>query len=101
RIPRLKMSDFETDKKYLTSLGDGGLKPSASEIAAAPLLEGWHIDEFMLVGHRVVGHVTGHPYLPDGIINTSAPVAADLAAGWMHTRNTLYRLGRHKGDRDE
>lgn len=94
------MSDFETDKKYLESLGDGGLKPSASEIAAAPHLDRWHVDEFMLVGHRVVGHVTGHPYLPDGIINTSAPVAADLDSGWMHTRSRLYRLGAHKGAAD-
>jgi hypothetical protein len=95
------MSDSETDKKYLTSLGDGGLTPTASELAAAPFLDRWRIDEFMLVGHRVVGNVTGHPILDDGIINTSSPVAADLDAGWMHTRNTLYRLGAHKGDRDE
>jgi hypothetical protein len=93
------MSDIDTDKKLLLALGDGGLTPSTSEIAMAPYLDDWHIGDFALFGLRVVGRCTGHPVLGDQVINTSTPMHADLSAGWMKTRNTLYRMGTHKGDR--
>lgn len=90
--------DIVSDKFYLLALGNGGITPSADDLAAAPYLDGWTIDNFSLLGHRVVGVVTGHPSLDDGIINTSNPMYANLDGGWMHTRSRLYRLGRHKDE---
>lgn len=93
------MADFEKDKTLLLELGDGGLTPSTAEIAMAPFLDDWFIGDFALFGLRVVGRCTGHPTLGDQVINTSTPMHADLDAGWLKTRNTLYKLGCHRGDR--
>jgi hypothetical protein len=84
------------DTMNLLSLGDGGLNPSDAEIAAAPFIDNWSIETFALLGERVVGICVGHPLIPDGWINTSNPVHADLDRGWLKTRSRIYRLGTHR-----
>lgn len=86
-----------SDKTHLLALGTGGLNPSDADIAAAPFLDRWYIANFSWLGFRVIGEVVGHPVLPDGVINTSTPLCADLDRQWLHTRNTLYKLGTHAG----
>lgn len=90
------MADFISDSYFLMYSGDGGLFPTADEIAAAPFLDAWSIDGHPFFGDRVYGVVTGHRYVADGNIMTSPPRHADLDRGWLRTENTLYRLGTHR-----
>lgn len=89
------MSDIISDKTLLLHLGTGDVLPTAFDLRHAPFLDGWRIELFALLGHRVVGVVSGHPLLADGVINTSNPVHADVDGGWMLTQSRFYRLGRH------
>lgn len=71
-----------------------GWKPSAEDLAQAPVLSGWFFDHYP--GTQVlnlVGVVRGHPRLPDGWVTTSPLVAIDLQAGWARTAGRFYRLG--------
>jgi hypothetical protein len=89
--------DIVSDKTLLIHLGDGGLAPTAADLASAPYIDDWSVDMFGR-GFRVVGIVTGHPRLPDGPVATSSPVHADLDRGWLKTHSRFYRLGWHKDD---
>ena len=79
--------------------------PTPEELAAAPLLEVWSLedvdDEDDLPA--VIGYVHGHEFAPDG-----SPLIADEAFAmdpdlrWVRTLSRLYRLGRpEEGSDDE
>jgi hypothetical protein len=96
-----KMFDSNRDKIGLAMLGDGGFAPSDAELAMAPRIDNWSIRAGGMYDGCMIGTVTGHPVLPDGPVTTTRPQAANWPRGWVRTRNTLYRLGRHAGDDHE
>ncbi len=57
----------------------------------APELDGWVAVESPH-GVCLVGTVTGHPLLPDGVIRTSLLVAIAEDQTWARTLNRFYRL---------
>lgn len=71
-----------------------GEGPSEQELAAAPLLEAWFLEQ---AGEAVVvlrGYVTGHPRLADGdFVRTSPVVWLDESRGAARTVSRWYRLG--------
>jgi hypothetical protein len=71
-------------------------QPEASILKNAPLIENWFVDRrsdgpSLLC---LVGNVTGHPRLPDGITTTSPLVVVDPALKWARTVGRYYKLGR-------
>lgn len=71
-----------------------GRVPSASDLAAAPLLRGWQFHE---VGNGLVtliGTVHGHPQLgfDPRLVQTSLVLALDLSCEWARTVSRFYRL---------
>jgi hypothetical protein len=44
--------------------------------------------------HYLVGAVTGHPHIKDGLMTTSAVVVMFEWEGWARTASRWYRLGR-------
>ena len=81
----------------LKSLGRGE-GPTADEIAAAPLLDGWHRTESYEGATVLVGFVSGHPRLRDGTITTSPLVWLDVERGLARTVSRWYRIGRSLSD---
>lgn len=75
--------------------------PDHSDRPQSPMLTDWSICMGMLspytapelVGIKMRGDVTGHPYLKDGPITTSRVVAFDYGRRAMLTENRFYRLG--------
>jgi hypothetical protein len=75
-----------------------GWEPGDPELASAPLLDDYVC---MSDGENVyfVGHVSGHPRVPDGPCTTSLVVAADRnTQSWIRTVSRWYRLGRPHGE---
>lgn len=75
-----------------------GWEPGPDELASAPLLDDYVC---MSDGENVffVGHVIGHPSVPDGPCTTSLVVAADRhTRAWIRTVNRWYKLGRQRGE---
>lgn len=77
---------------------DAGFVPGEAELADAPLLSNWcaELQPSGLV--RLVGIVTGHPFIADGWCTTSPVLAADTAANWVRTVSRYYRLGPKLGE---
>jgi hypothetical protein len=71
-----------------------GWRPSAGQLEQAPILNEW-IWALDPDTHELVlqGCVSGHPILPDGLVTTSAVMAAGLTDRWARTFNRFYRLG--------
>jgi hypothetical protein len=73
-----------------------GWEPGDAELAGAPLLDDYSC---MSDGENVffLGHVTGHPRIPDGPCTTSLVVAADRhMQSWIRAVNSW--LGRPHGE---
>lgn len=70
-----------------------GELPTNADLAAAPLLEGWALEEVAPGLFRLVGVVTGHPLLADGWCSTSVLLFIAADRTWARTVSRLYRLG--------
>ncbi|WP_332700989.1 DUF6634 family protein [Devosia sp.] len=70
-----------------------GERPTNADLAVAPLLEGWALEEVAPGLFRLVGVVTGHPLLADGWCSTSVLLFIDADRTWARTVSRLYRLG--------
>lgn len=79
-----------------------GEEPPPSELACAPLLEGWraalvkpNVEHDTLPAVFVlVGYVSGHPlYTSARTIHTSQLIWLDRHRKWARTWNRIYRLG--------
>jgi hypothetical protein len=70
-----------------------GWRPGETELAGAPLLEDWMIERGNGV-HYLIGSVTGHPRIENGLMTTSAIVVMSEQEGWARTASRWYRLGR-------
>jgi hypothetical protein len=86
-----------TRESVLAALADRdrlikGWLPGDAELAGAPLLDNWWIDENGPVA-RLCGWVTGHPDLSDDFATTSGVVVMSELGGWARTANRWYRLG--------
>jgi len=91
--PAARQRRLDSARADLERLGRGE-RPTASELAAASVLEGWAMAE--RDGYAVlVGNVTGHPRLPDGTwIRTSALVWLCEHGTAARSLNRWYKLGR-------
>ena len=94
--PAARQRRLDSARADLERLGRGE-RPTASELAAAPVLEGWAMAE--RDGYAaLVGNVTGHPRLPDGTwIRTSALVWLCEHGTAARSLNRWYRLGHPLG----
>ncbi len=80
-----------------------GAEPSASDLAQAPLLQGWRAvvvrltmtdDPRRLLIMVLAGRVFGHPHLDDEkTIHTSQLIWLDRHHNWARSWNRIYRLG--------
>jgi hypothetical protein len=69
-----------------------GWRPGDAELAGAPLLETWWVDDNDPVA-RLCGWVSGHPDIADGFMTSSGVVVMHEPGGWARTANRWYRLG--------
>ncbi|MFP4362145.1 MAG: DUF6634 family protein [Alphaproteobacteria bacterium] len=91
--PAARQRRLDSARADLERLGRGK-RPTASDLADAPLLEAWSIAERS--GYAALfGNVTGHPRLPDGSwIHTSSLVWLCEHGTAARSFNRWYRLGR-------
>lgn len=88
-----------TEKEMRELLIDTGARyepPTEAELAAAPLLEGWSLDDVDDddVLPAVIGYVHGHEFAPDGSpMIAGEAFALDPTLTWVRTLSRLYRLG--------
>lgn len=75
-----------------------GFVPGEAELAGAPLLSNWAVEAQPAGTVRLVGVVSGHPFIRDGWCTTSVVLAADMDAGWVRTVSRYYRLGPRLGE---
>ena len=87
----LRLKSLIDDLKKLAT----GWTSDAAMLDKAPSIEDWYAD-FYPGGRNVclVGQVTGHPQLDDGIVTTSPVTAIDPNYQWVRTHNRFYRLGK-------
>lgn len=74
-----------------------GELPTNADLAAAPRLEGWAIEEVLPGLFRLVGVVSGHPEIADGWCSTSVLLVLDQHRGYAWTVSRLYKLGKPLG----
>lgn len=74
-----------------------GQLPTDDEVRAAPLLSDWALEEVSPNLVRLVGFVSGHPLLPDGLCMTSVVLVIDTNRNWARTVSRLYRLTQPLG----
>jgi hypothetical protein len=83
-------------RELLINTGARYEPPSPGELAEAPLIEDWSLED---VGDEdnmpaVIGVVSGHDFVPDGgPLVAGEAFAMDPAMTWVRTLSRLYRLG--------
>lgn len=77
--------------KEMTRL-HAGYRPTAQELAEAPILSGWLLQEIGNGLHRLGGVVSGHPILAPGWCWTSVVVFMAPDKTWARTISRYYRL---------
>lgn len=83
-------------RELLINTGARYERPTAEELAAAPLLEVWSLEDVDDEDNlpAVLGYVYGHDFAPNGsplIADEAFAMDQDLA--WVRTLSRLYRLG--------
>lgn len=68
-----------------------GIGPTDADLAMAPIID-FYQKSYVPVP-CLVGHVRGHPRLPDGPARTSDIWVAAQEEGWVRTLSRYYRLG--------
>lgn len=93
------MMNTDFDRKLDAALAErdrlaaGGV-PDPVELAAAPFLGDWIVEQLGSDGHiRFSGQCVGHPRIRDGWVHTSAVVVVDPDRKWIRTMSRYYRLG--------
>lgn len=76
----------------LDALDEAERGPGPDDMADAPLIENWWIEDIM-GALRARGDLSGHPTICDPHVTTSAIFGFNAAAGWMRTQSRFYRLG--------
>lgn len=73
-----------------------GRQPTDSDLSGAPILDGYLVELVAPGAYVLVGSVTGHPRLRDGLITTSPVLAIDQSPEprWVRTAGRYYVLGR-------
>lgn len=66
--------------------------PGEDRFVEAPLIRSWRI-VVDPTGLRLVGYVSGHPRIRDGLAMTTQLWAADRDGRWIRTLSRFYRLG--------
>ncbi|HWV21799.1 MAG TPA: DUF6634 family protein [Devosia sp.] len=74
-----------------------GELPTEADLAAAPHLDGWAIEEITPGLSRLIGVVSGHPKIADGWCTTSVLLVLDRHRKFARTASRLYRLGKPLG----
>ena len=95
-MSRLSRETLAAGLRAALRIQEGEL-PTDADLAAAPRLEGWAIEEVEANLYRLVGVVTGHPTVADGWCTTSVLLVIDENRKWARTVSRLYRLGRPLG----
>ena len=76
--------------------------PDPDRLRAAPFLDMWSVRRMDDGCLHLIGEVSGHANLADGVgIFTEPYLRLDQARGWARTCNAYYRLGRHDRQRDD
>lgn len=78
--------------------------PTADELAKAPLLEDWSLEDMDDEDDlpAVIGRVYGHDFAPDGSPMIAGECfAMDPELQWVRTMSRLYRLGQPEVSDDE
>jgi len=70
-----------------------GYTPKESELQGAPHLEDWLVEVLDVGVFCLVGSVSGHPSIDDGLMSTSVVIGWDANAGWCRTASRWYSLG--------
>lgn len=82
---------IEAGLRAALKLKNGEL-PTEVELASAPVLTGWVLDEGADGICRLGGFVSGHPKLEAGWIWTSVVLFIEPSRNWARTVSRLYRL---------
>jgi len=70
-----------------------GARPTANDLAAAPILIDWEPRLAPTQGPAIRGVVVGHPTISDGAPLRAEILAADPDLGWIFSWAGYYRLG--------
>jgi len=103
--PRLSRPELLTTVNKLEALTEDlsdilfGSVPQPDVLAKAPLLDSWRIG--LVFSPVLIGHVVGHPRVPDGAVTTSEVWLMDEGKRWARSFSRFYRLGDVGSERDE
>lgn len=91
RDPHIRRRALAADLQKLAA----GWTPDAAALAAAPLIDNWFLDFYPgSSAICLVGEVSGHPHLRNGIVTTSPIMAIDAQRRWARTHGRFYRIGK-------
>jgi hypothetical protein len=95
-MSRLSRETIAAGLKAAVRIQHGEL-PTAADLAMAPRLEGWAIEEVSPGLFLLVGVVSGHPRVADGWCSTSVLLVLDKHRKYARTVSRLYKLGKPLG----